>query len=118
MIVRFAHKEEWDAAEEAGEYRPPELDERGYIGCAMPSQAAAVADAQELSGEDGLVLLWIHPPKVKGGVLYERLGGDERADLYPHIRGPLNVDAVLRVDDLPAWEPGRFVVRDAPSLPD
>src|SRR6266567_2910909 len=114
MFVHFARRQEWLDAQETGEYAPPDLEENKFIGCATPKQAPSVANEQ-FSGQDDLVLLWIAPNKVKAGVIYERIGGAEVGELYPHLYGPLNVDAAVKVDELEPWEPGQFVLPKEPS---
>ena len=70
---------------------------------------------ERFAGQDDLVLLWIDPPKVKAGVIYERLPGVEVGDLYPHIYGGLNADAVVGVSRLEAWKSGGFVLPPQPA---
>jgi uncharacterized protein (DUF952 family) len=114
MIVHFARKQEWLDAQEGGEYVPADFEADGFIHCAAPSQAAGIAN-ELFTGQDDLVLLWITPPKVGAGVVYERAHGAEVGDLFPHIHGPLNVDAVLRADELASWGPGGFVLPKEPT---
>ncbi len=114
MIVHFAHKQNWEDAQEGGEYTPPDFEEGDFIHCSFPQQATAIAD-EHFSGQDDLVLLWIQPGKVKAGIIYERPPGQEVGDLFPHIYSPINVDAVVRADELDSWEPGGFVLPKEPS---
>jgi uncharacterized protein (DUF952 family) len=113
MFVHFARQEEWETAQEEGKYEPPEYKEKGFISCWMPDQAADAANEQ-YAGEDGLALIWIMPMKVTSPILYKRPDGQELGDLFPFINGPLNLEAVLRVDRLDAWEPGAFVLPASP----
>src|SRR5579885_2876395 len=87
MFVHIARAEDWEAAQASGQYAPPELEEHGYIGCAMPKQVEAVANEQ-FAGRDDLVLLWIQPTRLEPVVIYERPHGAEVGELYPHV-GPL-----------------------------
>src|SRR5437870_2063850 len=118
MICHIARGEEWEAAEEeeaGGEYKPAQLEEDGFIHCSMPKQVEQIAN-ERFAGEEGLVLLWIAPAKVKAGVLYERPKGQETGELYPHVHGPLNVDAVVKVNKLKPWQKGGFVLPPEPPL--
>jgi uncharacterized protein (DUF952 family) len=51
-----------------------------------------VADAR-FRGQSGFVLLFIDVDKVVPEIIYENLEGGQQ--LFPHIYGELNVDAVL-----------------------
>lgn len=70
------------------------LDEVGFIHCSFADQVDGVARAV-FAGADGLVLITIDPSLVKAEVRYENLEGG--SELFPHIYGPLNVDAVVEV---------------------
>jgi len=115
MFVHFAHKEDWDNASEAGKYESPDYAENGFMACWMPEQATEAAN-EHYSGQDDLVLLWIAPMKVSAPILYKRPPGQEVGDLFPFVNGPLNLDAVVRADELEAWEPGGFVLPKAPPV--
>jgi uncharacterized protein (DUF952 family) len=54
-----------------------------------------------------LVLLCIAANKVQSEIRYE---GAESVELYPHIYGPLNVDAVIKVADFEPAKNGKFVL--------
>lgn len=74
----------------------------------------AVADAF-YRGQTGLVLLVIDEARVQAEVRWEAPAGEpaagiSAADLFPHIYGPLNLDAVMRVVDLKADSGGKFVL--------
>ena len=57
-------------------------------------------------GKHGLVLLVIDSAKVQADMVYEDCyaSGQE----FPHIYGPLNVDAVVSVVDFPPDDDGSF----------
>lgn len=116
MFVHFARKEDWENAQEEGKYESPDYKEDGMMLCWTPEQAPEAAN-ERFSEQDDLVLLWIAPMKVTSPILYKRPEGEELGDLFANINGPLNLDAVLRVDELEAWEPGKFVLPKAPPLP-
>ncbi|WP_405388682.1 DUF952 domain-containing protein [Streptomyces sp. NBC_01102] len=89
----------WEAARATGTYemstRGRTVHEEGFIHCSLPHQLPGVARA--LYGDDGggLVVLVIDPGRLRVPVRYEALtpGGEE----FPHIYGPLPVDAVVEV---------------------
>ena len=49
-------------------------------------------------GISDLVLLWIDPEKLTSEIRWENVDGT----LFPHIYGPINLDAVSSVTDLQA----------------
>ena len=103
-ILHITSRNDWDKALGAGRYSPKSMDTVGYIHCSKPSQIIAVAN-HSFKGQKGLVLLVINPKEVKAEVKYE---GPEPTDLFPHIYGALNLNAVKSVLDFPPCEDGTF----------
>ncbi len=69
------------------------LDDEGFIHCSFANQVQGIANAI-YQGRDDVVLLEIDPSRVNADVRVENLeGGEER---FPHIYGPLPIDAVSR----------------------
>jgi uncharacterized protein (DUF952 family) len=101
LILHITTREQWERAKSTGAYRGDTLDSEGFIHCSTPAQVIPVANAF-FRGQSGLVLLCIDSAKVQTEIRYEapEPGGEEA---YPHIYGPLNADAVVRVL---AFEPG------------
>ena len=56
-------------------------------------------------GRRGLVLLGIDPQRVASPIRWEALGTPEP---YPHVYGPLNIDAVVTVWDFEPLADGSF----------
>jgi glutathione S-transferase len=101
-IFHLAVKNEWDMAVAAGtDYRRSTVDrslaEVGFIHCSLADQVAGVAQ-RFYRGRRDLVLLVIqqsrvpHPIRVEGG--------------FPHIYGPLPLDAVVAAEPVPVAEDG------------
>src|SRR5215471_8567076 len=102
-IVHITPRSLWEQSQETGIYRGDTLDTQGFIHCSTVEQVLAVANAVFL-GQDDLVLLLIDTSRVLSPLQYE---GDS-SGLFPHIYGPLYVDAVVAVYDFPPDEHGRF----------
>ena len=81
----------WSAAIDAGAYRGDTLETEGFIHCSTAAQVAEVANRLFL-GRDDLLLLVIDEAAVGPRVVYENTEGG--AEQYPHVYGPLNLDAV------------------------
>ena len=108
-IFHIAVASDWTDALAGGEYRRSTLgksfDEVGFIHCSRRDQVELVANAV-YRGHPDLVLLVIDPAKVTIGIREENLDGG--LDLFPHIYGPLNTDAVIEVLPFAAGADGRF----------
>jgi uncharacterized protein (DUF952 family) len=103
FIVHLCSREDWQAAQKKGEYRPDSLDTEGFIHNSLPSQILWVAN-QFYRGEKDLVLLWIDPARVEAEIRWETVPDGT----FPHVYGPLNLSAVVAVYDFPAGEDGVF----------
>ena len=112
MIYHLALAADWTQAQsdERG-YRVSSigrlLGDVGFIHCSFESQLQRVADAYYRARTD-VVLLAIDESKLTSPIREENTeGGDE---LYPHIYGPLNVDAVVSVQPLVPHADGTLVI--------
>lgn len=81
-------------------YSPPAFQTEGFVHCSTAHQVIKVADAR-FRGQTGLVLLCIDTDKVSAEIRYENLEGGQ--ELFPHIYGEINTDAVMQVVE---FEPG------------
>ena len=105
-IFHITTREAWSQAVGAGTYRGDTLATEGFIHCSTREQVARVANAR-FHGRSGLVLLCIVPEQVAPEIRYEPA---EAGELFPHIYGPLNLDAVTEVVDFPPRADGSFVL--------
>ena len=95
----------WADAQRAGTYTADTLATEGFIHCSLARQVVWVANAR-FRGRQGFVLLRIDPDKLQAPLRYENLEGG--ADLFPHIYGPLNLDAVVEVTPFEPDASGSF----------
>jgi uncharacterized protein (DUF952 family) len=105
IIYHITAREAWEAARPAGVYRPERFADEGFIHCSTREQVVRVADAR-FRGRRGLVLLRIDTERVEAEIVYENLEGGR--ELFPHVYGGLNADAVVEVLDFEPGEDGRF----------
>jgi uncharacterized protein (DUF952 family) len=101
-VFHLALRAEWrDAVERGDGYRRStlgrSLDEEGFIHCSFAHQVQGVADFV-FRGRDDVVLLTIDLSLVPSEVRVENLDGGPH--LFPHIYGPLPIDAVVNVDEV------------------
>lgn len=104
VILCIAPLERWKAAQEAGTYRTESLEDEGFIHASTLGQVCTVAE-RVYPGRQDLVLLRIDPARLTAELRYEGKPGGE---LYPHLYGPLNLDAVLEAVPFGPGPDGRF----------
>lgn len=92
MIIHITDDRTWKEALKIGEYQADTLESEGFIHCCLPEQVQGVLE-KWFQGVQGLLLLEIDPDRIKSRIKYENLEGGK--DLFPHIYGPINLDAVL-----------------------
>ena len=108
MILHITHKHAWDEAMKTGEYRGDTLSTEGFIHCSTLEQVIEVANYL-FKGVSDLLLLVIDEHKVTSAIAFEDPGNGKQ---YPHIYGPLNLDAVEKTVDFPPCKDGTFALLD------
>lgn len=98
IIFHITTRDAWDQS--AGGYRSENLPSEGFIHCSTRDQVIQVANIR-FRGQTGLVLLSVDTGKIAAEILYENLEGGQQ--LFPHIYGEINRDAVVQVTE---FEPG------------
>jgi uncharacterized protein (DUF952 family) len=97
IIYHITSKPEWENAKKNGGYEAASLKEEGFIHCSQPGQVAGVLE-RYFKGKADLVKLEIDTDKLKSQLIYE--WSPSIADTFPHIYGPINVDAVIGVEEV------------------
>ena len=92
IIYHTTTAEEWSAAQAAGRYTAAAQESDGFLHCSTPEQIVATAN-RYYHGRHGLLLLGIDTAQVEAEVRVENLSGG--SELYPHIYGALNLNAVV-----------------------
>jgi uncharacterized protein (DUF952 family) len=108
-IYHIAFPADWKQAQHDGEYtistRGRTLEQQGFIHAGRAHQVAPVANA--IYGvNDELLVLVIDEDRLKPDIRYEAVPGWD--DPFPHIYGPLNLDAVVETSPLKRYPDGRF----------
>lgn len=104
IIYHMCRRQEWQAAQAAGSYAGSSQDAAdGFIHFSAAAQVVESA-AKHRAGQDGLVLLAVDAARLGAALKWEPSRGGQ---LFPHLYGPLPVDAVVRVADLPLGADGR-----------
>jgi uncharacterized protein (DUF952 family) len=113
MIYHITSRTAWNDAQKRGDYRAESLESEGFIHCSTRSQVLPVAE-NFYKGQRGLVLLMIDPSLLSSNLKWEAPSGGTpppgvpEGDLFPHIYGPINLDAVVKVLDLESDPNGKY----------
>ena len=95
LIYHIAETADWEQARRDGQYtmstRGRTLADEGFIHASTAAQVPLVA-AEYYRDAPDLVLLVIDTERVGPELRFEQVPG--QPDPYPHIYGPLNLDAV------------------------
>ncbi len=102
-ILHICTQSEWQNAQIAKEYQAASLESEGFIHCSQPDQILKVANQYYPEAVD-LTLLWIDVDKLKAELRWESSDGD----VFPHLYGPLNLNAVLAAFPFQPDETGVF----------
>jgi uncharacterized protein (DUF952 family) len=94
-----------------GSYSAASLGSDGFIHCSTLAQVAATAN-RYYARQHGMVLLCIDASLLQAEVRWENPVG--RTDLFPHIYGPINLEAVVKVVEFEPDPTGYF---SSPKLP-
>ena len=107
QILHITKMRAWETAVAAGEYRADSLASEGFIHCSTVEQVLMPANAM-FAGQTDLILLLIDPAKLTAELVYEDCY--ESGHQFPHIYGPLNLDAVTGFVDFPPNPDGTFAL--------
>ncbi|MBN1537910.1 MAG: DUF952 domain-containing protein [Anaerolineales bacterium] len=89
LILHICTSVEW-YANETQDYKPVSIDSDGFIHCSKPQQLLWVANTFYHNTPD-LLVLWIDPAQLNVPLKWEASEGD----IFPHIYGSLNREAVI-----------------------
>ncbi|MDO8301833.1 MAG: DUF952 domain-containing protein [Sedimentisphaerales bacterium] len=106
-ILHITKRLEWEKAQATGRYEADSFHTQGFIHCSTPDQIIEVANFL-FRGQTDLVLLHIDTDKLTSPVRYENL--ENGKTLFPHIYGPLNLEAVTEARDFPPRCDGTFAL--------
>lgn len=114
-IFHITSRKAWSEAQQAGQYTAPSLSSEGFIHCSTSVQVLPVAE-KYYEGQTGLVILVIDATRLSSDLKWEPPfdgappPGAPTADLFPHIYGQINLDAVICVVDFEPSADGKFVL--------
>ena len=112
IIYHLTSSEAWAAAQAAGEYEAGSLADEGFIHCSA-DEAQTLRVAERLyAGVSGLQVLDVDTGRLRAEVKREP---SRSGEIYPHIYGKIDLDAVVRVRDLTLDSDGRHTISEEPA---
>ncbi|MER7493551.1 DUF952 domain-containing protein [Streptomyces pharetrae] len=108
MIHHVVPAADWAAAP-AGPYAPASLDEDGFVHCSPDDRVTlAVADAFYRAASRPLLVLDLDEARLTAPCVWEEAApvpppGVPEGTRFPHVYGPLDRDAVVRVREI-VWD--------------
>jgi uncharacterized protein (DUF952 family) len=113
MIYHITSRRAWQEAQQRGEYRAESLESEGFIHCSTRTQVLPVAE-KFYKGQSGNVLLIIDPSLLASELRWEPPSGGApppgvpEGESFPHVYGPIHLDAVVKVYDLETNPDGSY----------
>ncbi|HET9656046.1 MAG TPA: GNAT family N-acetyltransferase, partial [Kineosporiaceae bacterium] len=115
LVHHLALARDWEAARSAGTYRVSTLgrtlDQVGFVhACLAGPQLSGVAERFYAGVSEPLVLLTLDRDRLRAPVLVEPVhgAGSGPQGLFPHVYGPVEVDAVVAVRAMARDASGRW----------
>jgi uncharacterized protein (DUF952 family) len=96
-IYHITTRDQWAEAQRVGHYDSDTLATEGFIHCSTEPQVTGVLD-RYYNGRTELLKLRIEKSKVERPLIFELAGSIN--EVFPHIHGALNLDAVVEVIEL------------------
>lgn len=105
MIIHCMKKATWDQRKNKEYWGQRDIEAEGFLHCSTVEYFWRVAP-NFIDTKDELVLVCIDEGKLKAEVKYE--DGDHCGRAYPHVYGPINHDAVIKVVPFLKKEDGTY----------
>jgi len=116
-IYHIASRNAWISATRNGAYTASSLQTEGFIHCSTAAQVLPVA-REFFAGQTGLVLLVVDSRRLQSEVKWESAAppdGVARGAAFPHVYGPIPLEAVVQVLDFEPDARGEFTLPPLPS---
>lgn len=95
ILFHIVEVETWRRLSSGADYRPSSLEAEGFIHLSTAEQLAGTIE-RFYSGRDDLLVLQIDAGVLTAELRFEPADGDH----FPHLFGPLELDAVVAVDHI------------------
>jgi uncharacterized protein (DUF952 family) len=116
MIYHITSRRAWREAQQRGDYRVESLETEGFIHCSTDAQVLPVAE-KYYPGQRNLLVLKIDPTLLSSDLRWEPPSGGTpppgvpAGEPFPHVYGPIDLDAIVQVFDLETDPDGKHSVQ-------
>ena len=107
VIYHITSRSDWKKAQQAGQYTAPSLTQEGFIHASTGEQVTGTANLF-YHGQHGQVLLVIDSERLLSELRFDVVSTHGAEQRFPHIYGPLNLDAVVDALDFQPDTNGTF----------
>jgi uncharacterized protein (DUF952 family) len=94
VIYHLTTVHDWELAQDRGTYEPASLQKEGFIHCSTDEQLDKVMN-RNFPEHENLIKLVIDPNRLLQPLKYDN--SEQHRSEFPHIYGPLNLEAVTQV---------------------
>lgn len=108
-IFHLITEEDWESARDSHEWRPGSLADEGFIHCSKDEEQAMRVVARLYSGHTDMLALEVDTEKLNCPVISEP---SRSGEIYPHIYGPLEIGAVVKIWRVKADVQGAYALSD------
>ena len=105
IIYHLARRSEWEEAGDTGPYSAGSLAQEGFIHCSRDEEQMLGVANRLFAGMEDVLVLDVDTGRLTSPVKHE---ASRSGEIYPHIYGPINVDAVVGMRPLVADAQGKF----------
>ena len=112
IIYHLTSREEWAAAQTAGEYEAPSLADEGFIHCSGDDEQTLRVVERLYAGVSGLLVLDIDTEKLTSEV--KREISARSGEMYPHVYGKINLGSIVTVRYVTLGSDGRHTISREP----
>ena len=105
LIYHLAQKDEWNQFSTFTEYSCSSLSDEGFIHCSEDHEQALRVANRLFKGTTDLLVLALDVNKLESPLKRE---ASRSGEIYPHIYGPINTNAVSQVLELHCDDNGDF----------
>ena len=107
LIYHLTTGAEWEASRLTPEHRADSLAQEGFIHCSQDREQMLRVANRLFAGQEDLIALEVDAERLTAPLVREP---SRSGEIFPHIYGHLNTDAVVRTLALAADASGQFVV--------
>ena len=107
-IFHLTTQAEWDASRNTSEHRASSLADEGFIHCSQDQDQMLRVANRLFTGQANVIALQVDTELLTSPLKREP---SRSGEVYPHIYGPLNTDAVIEVTTLTVADDGQFAAQ-------